>query len=121
MNCPTRSSENPAGSLFCENCGQPLEFVCPNCGEPVPPSAKFCRNCGFSLANTHLTARPASLTRTESLEALRRVAPPSMASKILTARERMAGERKGGGGGFTDIVRSTTLARDMDPEAWGGV
>jgi len=121
MNCPTCSYENPAGSHFCENCGQPLEFICPNCGEPVPPSAKFCRNCGFSLANTHLTARPASLTRTESLEALRRVAPPSMASKILTARERMAGERKRVSAVFTDIVGSTTLAGQMDPEAWGEV
>src|SRR3989304_4799164 len=104
MNCPTCSYENPAGSHFCENWGPPLECVCPNGGEPVPPSAKFCRNCGFSLANTHLTARPASLTRTESLEALRRVAPPSMASKILTARERMAGGGERGGGGVGDTA-----------------
>jgi class 3 adenylate cyclase len=121
MKCPTCSSENPAGSRFCENCGQPLEFVCPSCGEPVTPTAKFCRNCGLKLTNTQLTPRPAGVSRSESLEALRRVAPRSVASKILSARERMEGERKLVTALFTDIVGSTSLAEQMDPERWAEI
>lgn len=121
MKCPTCSFDNPPGSRFCENCGQPLEFVCPNCGEAVTPTAKFCRNCGFKLANTQLTPRAAELSRSESLEALRRAAPSSVASKILSARERMEGERKLVTALFTDIVGSTALAERLDPESWAEI
>ncbi|HLC05603.1 MAG TPA: adenylate/guanylate cyclase domain-containing protein [Anaerolineales bacterium] len=121
MNCPTCSFDNPGGSRFCENCGQPLELVCPNCGEAVTPTAKFCRNCGFKLSETQLTARPAGVTRSEPLEALRRAAPRSVASKILSARKRMEGERKLVTALFTDIVGSTSLAEQMDPEEWGEI
>lgn len=121
MNCPTCSFENPIGSRFCENCGQPLEFACPNCGKAVTPTAKFCRNCGFKLSNAQLTPRPAEVTRSEPLEALRRAAPQSVAGKILSARERMQGERKLVTALFTDIVGSTSLAEGMDPERWAGI
>jgi class 3 adenylate cyclase len=118
MKCPNCSFENAADAKFCENCGQPLERVCPNCGKPVSPNAKFCKNCGFNLAGADATAAPAALTRTESLDALRRAAPQDVASKILAERERMEGERKLVTALFTDIVGSTALAEQMDPEDW---
>jgi class 3 adenylate cyclase len=61
------------------------------------------------------------VSRSESLEALRRAAPSAVASKILSARERMQGERKLVTALFTDIVGSTSLAEQMDPERWAEI
>ncbi len=116
MKCPNCSFENAADAKFCENCGQPLERVCPNCGKSVSPNSKFCRNCGHNL--TGAPARATPVTRSDPLDALRRSAPQTVASKILAERERLEGERKLVTALFADIVGSTTLAEQMDPEDW---
>src|SRR5512135_2069223 len=116
MKCPNCAFENAADANFCENCGQPLERVCPNCGKPVTPNAKFCKNCGFRLAGAPAQA-PANVKR-EPLDALRRAAPQSIASKILAERDQLEGERKLVTALFADIVGSTSLAEQMDPEDW---
>ncbi|MCC7353205.1 MAG: AAA family ATPase [Anaerolineae bacterium] len=118
MKCPNCAHENASDARFCENCGQPLERVCPNCGRPVSSSARFCQNCGFNLTGAAATARSAPVAKSEPLEALRRAAPQSVATKVLAARERMEGERKTVTTLFTDIVNSTMLAEQMDPEEW---
>src|SRR5712692_3193752 len=118
MKCPNCSFENTADARFCENCGQPFEFLCPNCSKPNSPNAKFCKNCGFNLATAKVEARAATVTKTEDLDALRKAAPKTVASKILAERDRMEGERKLVTALFTDIVGSTTLAEQMDPEDW---
>jgi class 3 adenylate cyclase len=61
------------------------------------------------------------VTRSDTLEALRRAAPREVVSKILSARERMEGERKLVTALFTDIVGSTSLAERMDPERWAEI
>lgn len=116
MNCPNCSFENAADARFCENCGQPLERACPNCRKTVPANARFCKNCGFNLAGA--TARPAPVTQSEPLNALRRGAPKHVAAKILAERDRMQGERKLVTALFADIVASTEMAEHMDPEDW---
>lgn len=113
MKCTNCSFENPADAKFCENCGNPLDRACPNCNKPVSANAKFCKNCGYNLAGGS-----APITKTESLDALRRAAPQNVASKILAARDKAEGERKLVTALFTDIVGSTTLAEQMDPEDW---
>src|SRR5574341_328190 len=118
MKCPNCSFENATDAKFCENCGQPFEYLCPNCGKPVSPTAKFCKNCGFNLASATMTPRAAGVTKTEDLDALRRAAPKTVASKILAERDKIGGERKLVTALFTDIVGSTTLAEQMDPEDW---
>jgi class 3 adenylate cyclase/tetratricopeptide (TPR) repeat protein len=126
MYCPNCSSDNPSDAKFCENCGQPLERVCPNCGQPVSPQAKFCKNCGHNLvgapparlSSPKSAARAAPVTRSDSLDAIRQATPQTLASKILAERERPEGERKIVTALFTDIVGSTTLAEQMDPEYW---
>ncbi len=110
MKCTYCSFENPTDARFCENCGQPLERACPNCSQPVSPSAKFCKNCGFNLTS--------AISRTASLDALRKSAPQTVANKILAERERATGERKLITALFTDIVGSTSLAEQLDPEEW---
>lgn len=111
MRCPNCSSDNPADAKFCENCGQAFARACPNCGSAISASAKFCKNCGFNLAG-------GAAPRSDSLDALRKSAPQNVANKILAARERTEGERKLVTALFTDIVGSTALAEQMDPEDW---
>lgn len=65
-----------------------------------------------------MTPRAAGVTKTEDLDALRRAAPKTVASKILAERDKIGGERKLVTALFTDIVGSTTLAEQMDPEDW---
>ncbi len=53
--CPKCSSQIPATSKFCPECGQPLEIravetkKCPKCGSEVLKSVKFCSECGHRL------------------------------------------------------------------------
>ena len=88
---PVRCSlghENPDGSAFCDECGEPLNVstptasaqapvhtpaatdthtqVCPSCGEVNPAGEAFCSNCGVSLLGApaivnQVPAEPASL------------------------------------------------------------
>ena len=118
MKCPNCSFENAADAKFCENCGQPFERVCPNCSKPVSANSKFCKNCGFNLVGAAVEARPAPVTKSADLDALRKTAPTNLSKKILAERERTEGERKLVTALFTDIVGSTSLAEAMDPEDW---
>ncbi|HEX6385893.1 MAG TPA: zinc ribbon domain-containing protein [Anaerolineae bacterium] len=47
--CPNCQAANPDGAKFCMNCGHSLALVCPNCGTELPATAKFCFNCGHKL------------------------------------------------------------------------
>lgn len=121
MKCPNCSNRNPSDARFCENCGQPLERVCPNCGEPIEGSPKFCKHCGHQLKEEEVKVREAQVTRSQSLDALRRATPQSMASRIMEERDRLQGERKLVTALFVDIVGSTAMAESMDPEDWRDV
>lgn len=118
MKCPNCSFENTHDARFCEDCGQPLERVCPNCGEPIAGSPKFCKHCGHNLSEGEAHARQAQVTRSSSLDALRRATPSELAKRITAERDQLQGERKLVTALFADIVGSTALAESMDPEEW---
>ena len=123
MKCSNCSYENAADAKFCEECGKPLERTCPNCAQPVSPTAKFCKHCGHHLTNLTVVSNSTlpvaeKTTHTESLDELRRTVPQNIAQKILAARDKMEGERKLVTALFTDIVGSTSMAEQMDPEDW---
>jgi predicted amidophosphoribosyltransferase len=41
---------NPAGAKFCANCGTSLAgSTCPSCHKEVESGAKFCPNCGAKI------------------------------------------------------------------------
>jgi class 3 adenylate cyclase len=111
MICPACNHSNEADAKFCENCGRPMEHTCPNCGNAVSAGAKFCKHCGHNLAASEAT-------KTNQLDDMRRAVPQTVAEKIRAERSRAEGERKQVTALFTDIVGSTALAEQIDPEDW---
>ncbi|HEU0001329.1 MAG TPA: FHA domain-containing protein [Ktedonobacteraceae bacterium] len=96
--------ENPDGSLFCDECGEPLASgapvsapaaaapdagsqICPSCGASSPAGELFCSNCGSPLSSATpapvATAEP-DLTPAPAPAAAS--APVATAAPALTAR-----------------------------------
>jgi predicted ATPase/class 3 adenylate cyclase len=123
MLCLNCSFQNPNDAKFCQNCGQPLPRVCPNCGTQNAAAAKFCKNCGSKLEAaqpadsgvTNLSAGPAYQDPRHAR--LAASAPAQLADKMRAAAH-LAGERRVVTALFADVVGSTALAEQMDPEDW---
>jgi class 3 adenylate cyclase len=85
--------------------------TCPRCEANVAPDARFCASCGQALeASTVDEATQARLLA---------AAPAPLISKMRAAR--LTGERKPVTALFADIVGSTTLAEQIDPEDWTAI
>lgn len=73
----SQGHENPDGSAFCDECGEPLAapmpglaatfpaappagatLACPNCGSNNPAGEAFCSNCGTNLKAPPVAAQP---------------------------------------------------------------
>ena len=104
MTCSSCGAENPGGARFCSSCGTPLRVRCSKCGELNRPGSKFCNDCGSALA-----VKPdAASSRPEILKpALNPGDDPQFAPE---------GERKLVTALFVDIINSTGLEQDLDPE-----
>src|SRR4029450_3996348 len=48
--CAACGFANPAGALYCGNCGSALGRPCPSCGTVVSRELTFCTSCGAALA-----------------------------------------------------------------------
>jgi class 3 adenylate cyclase/predicted ATPase len=84
--CASCQRENREGARFCVNCGQPLALSCPNCGATGAPGEHFCAECGTPLA------RPGADKQL-----------PDEQRRYLTVL-------------FADLVGSTRLSGELDPE-----
>src|SRR5437667_4493647 len=95
MRCPSCGFDNREGMKFCVQCGTPLTPCCPRCGFENPPGSAFCGQCATSLSGqTPASQIPHSALRTPHSSAERRQ---------LTVL-------------FCDLVGSTPLAEQLDPE-----
>jgi len=110
MSCPACGADNPPGSRFCNGCGAPLAAVCPACNQTNPPTSRFCNACGRPLAEAGPEAAAITAPPPTSYT------PRHLAEKILAGRDALAGERKQVTVLFADVVGSTELIRDRDPE-----
>ena len=96
MKCPECSFEIPEGARFCAGCGIEISRLCSACGTTLLPDARFCHNCG----------------------AKRDPAPDfTAASKEPAAKDRSSdAQRRQLTVMFCDLVGSTALSEQLDPE-----
>src|SRR5262245_49581677 len=103
MPCPQCGHPNPPAAKFCSGCGAPLELRCPACGHANLPGSRFCNECGRAL-----TPPPRDTPRTYT--------PRHLASRILSSRVALDGERKQVTVLLADLKGSMELLADRDPE-----
>ena len=102
MLCSKCGSENPPGTRFCAECGNPFPAKCPKCGAEYSPPAKFCRDCGAPLEAKARATKPAASE-----------AAPVPEQHDPSASE---GERKTVTALFADIKGSMEMIENLDPE-----
>jgi len=98
MRCSKCGTDNAAGSRFCTQCATPLAKRCPKCAHENISEAKFCAQCAAPLDVTEL---------------IRVEAEPRDGS--------LTGERRHLTMLFCDLVGSTALAAQLDPEEWRAI
>src|SRR5262245_15642896 len=119
MRCPSCGGENAEGAKFCEECGTPFVRLCLSCGQQMRPTAKFCPECGTPL---QARGKPGPAKRRKSThvvgETFRPAARSAMARLPAAAPE---GERRQLTVMFCDLVGSTALSAQLDPEDYRAV
>src|SRR5262249_10612047 len=94
MVCPACGAQAHGDARFCSACGFRLPAACPACRAPVPLADRFCEQCGIALrAAPSQTPRP-------------------------TLGDSATGERRHVTVLFSDLVNSTAIAAQLDPEEW---
>src|SRR5262245_39013298 len=104
MQCPSCDAAVHEGAKFCGKCGTALPHGCPACGHVNPSEDRFCSECGASLSPS--SVRPASFPPTVDVA-------PGAARK---PRDPAPAERRQITVLFCDMVGSTTLSGNLDPE-----
>jgi len=98
MDCPSCGAINPNGKRFCGQCGSALPLRCPSCGSTNPAETRFCGDCGSNL--TLGSSRGSSI---DSSVKAPRPSGTDAERRHLTVM-------------FCDLVGSTALAGELDPE-----
>jgi class 3 adenylate cyclase len=93
MRCSKCGTDNAAGSRFCNQCATSLNKPCPKCASDNAPEARFCGQCAASLDAAPVRAEAKTLD------------VPSGERRHLTVL-------------FCDLVGSTAIAAQLDPEEW---
>jgi class 3 adenylate cyclase/tetratricopeptide (TPR) repeat protein len=107
VHCSICGCENPDAAKFCHECSAPLVLQCTACGEANRRPAKFCGQCGVPLENIPLLPVSKPTSPSERIEPARRP-DPAIAK----------GERRHLTVLFCDLVGSTGMAGNLDPEDW---
>src|SRR6266542_2754115 len=114
MRCPSCGFTNAEGMHFCGRCGRKLSQPCSACGFANPADHLFCGKCGARLPEPAAPPSPPSPARqddppvTQTTPVGFRPAthhPPEAERRQLTVL-------------FGDLVDSTALASQLDPEEW---
>lgn len=98
LTCTGCGAETVPGAKFCAQCGQAVALRCRSCGAEHTPQARFCMQCGTSLSGG--AAAPSAAPAGSSLA---HSAPAPVERRHMTFM-------------FCDLVGSTQLSREIDPE-----
>ncbi len=113
MHCPQCQHQNNDTAKFCEECGAKLVYVCSQCGHQASPTAKFCAECGAPLVSS---------TKLQVSSSPQPPAPqiptpePRTSQSPIPSPPLPAGERRQLTVMFCDLVGSTALSAQLDPE-----
>jgi class 3 adenylate cyclase len=107
MRCPSCTSENPETTKFCGSCGRPLTKRCGKCGTENPPQFKFCGECGSALIDAAASGVVADTAKRDRAS-----------DGVPEVPNRREGERRHLTVLFCDLVGSTEIAAQLDPEEW---
>ena len=110
MRCGKCGSDNREGRKFCAKCGSPLARSCPKCGASNEPGEDFCGDCGSPLSGNRVgsySPPPSSSTPETQTDTgqIGESAPAKGERRHLTVL-------------FCDLVNSTEIAAQLDPEEW---
>lgn len=109
MNCPSCGSANWEGKKVCGDCGGSLPVRCAACGAESPSGKKFCGDCGTALPPTG--GAQVSAASAASAPTVPRITEPSLPPPPSSSAERRQLTVM-----FCDLVGSTALAAQLDPE-----
>ncbi|MHC4157064.1 MAG: DUF7577 domain-containing protein, partial [Planctomycetota bacterium] len=112
MDCPSCGFHNPEGMNFCGKCASPLSLHCPQCGFENPPGFVFCGKCATALIDQTPSPIP---TQTTQQEVIQEIQPTPLESPPPEPPTPDA-ERRQLTVMFSDLVDSTKLSGQLDPE-----
>jgi len=101
MICKSCGFENPDVMNFCGRCASPLSLRCPHCGSENPPGVAFCGKCAASLSWQTQVSK--STNTNKQLEKQEDKVAPGAERRQLSVM-------------FCDLVGSTSLSEQLDPE-----
>jgi hypothetical protein len=113
MRCPSCGFDNPDKMKFCGECGVALKARCAQCGTENPPQFKFCGECGSPLTPQSSSSIPSPRASNQESGASN-VSSLTQDSTLRT--QHSVGERRQLTVMFCDLVGSTALSAQLDPE-----
>src|SRR4030095_1711309 len=112
MQCPHCGHENSERAKFCQECGTKLVRACPHCRREVSPHATFCTECNHPLP---LLPTAESHSATPQFSTPRPLAEKTP-GPVPTEGEASEADRRQLTVMFCDLVGSTALSQQLDPE-----
>lgn len=101
MQCPRCQHEHSSQAKFCEECGARFELICVQCGGPLPLVADSCPRCAHAIPGDSDRATAPQLTET--------IRPRAVKESGRAERRQLTVM-------FCDLVGSTELSAELDPE-----